>query len=277
MPECDQGERLVILREQALRVRIETLKLHKLAPDVRVASCLSDIEILTVLYYGSILRFDPAKPMSSERDRFIISKGHGGVSIYPILADIGFFDKGWLGSIGQCESKLPTIPDAALAGIETINGSLGHGLGVACGMALALKTKKIDRRVFVLCGDGELNEGAMWEAVMFAGHHRLDNLILIVDDNKKSMLGYQEDILGRTPMADKFEAFGWGAVTVDGHDLGQLYATFRELVDDDGETPTAVIAETRKGNGIERFLDDPICHVKSLTSDEIDRYLEEWQ
>src|SRR6266702_4947277 len=159
----DKAELLAHLQQKALWVRKETLRLHGLAPETRVASSLSDVEIFVALYYGKILKYDPQKTQWKERDRFIISKGHGSISLYPILADVGYFDPKELDQICCEGSFLGGIPDTMIPGYETINGSLGHGLGVACGMALALKRKKSAATVFVLLGDGELYEGSVWE------------------------------------------------------------------------------------------------------------------
>lgn len=263
-----------MLDEKASWLRREMLILHKLAPESRIASCLSDIEIFVALYYGGILSYNPKEPLAPDRDRFIISKGHGGVSLYPVLADLNFFDKQELNKIATTDSFLCAIPDAAIPGFETINGSLGHGPGVACGVAIALKRKKRDSKVFVLCGDGELNEGAMWEAVMFAAYHKLGNLILIVDNNKMSMLGYQENILGLEPLDKKFEVFGWRAETVDGHDLKSLCSALETLKNDTDNRPKVLIANTRKGKGVSALEGDPLCHVKSLKAEEIDDILE---
>jgi len=262
-----------MLNEKASWLRREMLRLHKLAPESRIASCLSDIEIFVALYYGGILSYNPKEPSASDRDRFIISKGHGGVSLYPVLADLGFFDKQELNKIATADSFLCAIPDAAIPGFETTNGSLGHGPGVACGVAIALKRGKRDSKVFVLCGDGELNEGAMWEAVMFAAYHKLGNLILIVDNNKMSMLGYQKDILGLEPLDDKFRAFGWEAERANGHDILQLHKTLSALKNHSSDKPKVLIADTCKGKGVQALEGDPLCHVKSLNADEIDSIL----
>ena len=268
---------LGMLNEKASWLRREMLKLHKCAPESRIASCLSDIEIFVTLYYGGILRYEPEDPSAEDRDRFIISKGHGAVSLYPVLADLNFFDKRELNKIATKDSFLCPIPDAAVPGFETINGSLGHGLGVACGVAIALKLKEQDCKVFVLCGDGELNEGAMWEAVMFAAYHKLGNLILIVDNNKMSMLGYQENILGLEPLDDKFRAFAWEAERADGHNILQLHKMLNDLRNCDSDKPKVLIADTLKGKGVKVLEDDPLCHVKSLRADVIDSILESFE
>lgn len=264
-----------ILKEKVQWVRRETLKLHKRAPETRIASSLSDIEIFVVLYYGGILSYDPLNIQWEGRDRLIVSKGHGAISLYPILADLNFFSKEELNKIGREDSFLGVIPDTAIPGFETIGGALGHGLGIACGIALGLKRKRLDKKVFVVVGDGELNEGAVWEAVMFASFHKLNNLILIVDNNKISMLGYQKEILGLDPLEEKFNAFHWKAETVDGHNVKQLYTALNNLKEDKSSQPRVLIADTCKGKGIPGLENDALCHVRILKADEIDIILKE--
>jgi len=265
------------LRQKARWVRAETLKLHKLAPGTRIASSLSDVEILVVLYYGGLLTFHPQSPLWDGRDRFIVSKGHGAISMYPILADLGFFGAEELGRIAQEDSFLGVIPDTRVPGFETINGSVGHGIGVAAGVALALDRKGSSKKVFVLAGDGELNSGAMWEAIMFAGYHRLGNLIVIVDNNRMSMLGYQKDILGLEPFEEKFRAFHWRAEVVDGHDVEELSSALKILKSNPDGRPAVLIADTVKGKGVPELEGDPLCHVKTLSPDRIDEILREWK
>ena len=270
-------ESLEVLKDRADWVRKETLKLHKLSPETRLASSLSDVEIFVALYYTGILKYDPQNVLAEDRDRFIISKGHGAISLYPILADRGFFAPNELLKIGNEDSFLGVIPDARVPGFETINGALGHGLGVACGSALALERKGSGATVFVLSGDGELNSGAIWEAVMFAAYHKLNHLVLIVDNNGLSMLGPQRDILALEPLEEKFRTFGWKAETVDGHDIEQLCTTLNHFKRETGDQPKVLIANTQKGKGVRSLENDPLCHVKSLKPQEIDRILEEWQ
>ncbi len=266
-----------VLIDKAKWVRKETLKLHKRAPESRLASSMSPVEIFVVLYYGDILSYDPQNVQWQERDRLIISKGHGAVSLYPILADLNFFDKEELNKISTEDSFLGVIPDNSIPGFETINGAMGHGLGVACGIALALKRKTSSKKVFVLSGDGELNEGAVWEAIMFASYHKLHNLILIIDNNKMSMLGYQKVILGLEPLEEKFNAFGWKAQTVDGHNVEQLHTALYNLKNDDYSQPKVLIANTHKAKGVPSLEGDPLCHVKSLPANQIDKILQEWK
>jgi len=263
------------LRQRANWVRIETIKIHKTAAETRLASSLSAVEIFTVLYYGKLIRFDPDDVNSEERDRFIISKGHGAISFYPILADCGYFPKTELLKVCKEGSFLGGIPDSIIPGFETINGSLGHGLGVGCGVALALKRKGRKEKVFVLMGDGELYEGSVWEAVMFAGEHGLDNLILIVDNNKVCMLDYCRKILDLTPISSKFNVFKWDAKEVDGHNIKQLYDSLGAFKKSSNGRPKVLIANTIKGKGVKRLETDALSHIKNLSADEADTLIAE--
>jgi len=273
--DINDNDVIEFLKQKSIWVRRETLKVNRCAPETRLASSLSDIEIFVALYYGKILRFDPANTSWEHRDRFIVSKGHGGVSLYPILADLGFFDKAELSRVCKEGSFLGGIPDTSIPGFETVNGSLGHGLGVACGICLAIKSKGLDSNVFVLMGDGELYEGSVWEAIMFASQHRLDNLVLIVDYNKISMLDYCRNIIDLTPLEAKFETFGWKAEGVDGHDVREVYEVLKSLAEDKSKQPKMLVAHTIKGKGVRQLETDVLCHVKCLTEDEIEAILKE--
>lgn len=263
------------LKEKSVWVRKETLNIHGIAPGTRLASSLSDVEIFTALYYGGILKFDPKNINWERRDRFIVSKGHGAVSLYPILADFNFFNKNELLKVSKKDSLLGDIPDNRIPGFETINGALGHGLGVACGVALALKRKNSDSQVFVLMGDGELYEGAVWEAVMFAGRHKLDNLILIVDNNKISMLDYCRNIIDLEPLEEKFSVFKWKTARVDGHNVGEVYYFLKNLKEEKNGFPKLLIADTIKGKGVPKLENDVLCHIKALKKEEIDEVIKE--
>lgn len=259
------------LKAKANFVRIETLRIHKTAPETRVASSLSPIELFVSLYYGKILKFDPKNPKNDGRDRFIISKGHGSISMYPLLADLGFFDPSELKNVCQNGSFLGGIPDPVIPGYETLNGSLGHGLGVGCGMALALKRKEKGENVVVLTGDGELNEGSNWEAIMFAPQHRLDNLTLIVDYNKVSMLDFSKNIIDMTPFNEKFNAFNWDVYEInDGHDLLEVFTVLNEAIHYRGTKPKVVIANTIKGKGVPFLETHSLSHILSIKPEDID-------
>ncbi|MBL0721414.1 MAG: transketolase [Sulfurovum sp.] len=267
-----------LLKEKSKFIRCETLKIHKLAPETRVASSLSPIEIFVSLYYGDILNFNPKDPRDESRDRFIISKGHGSISMYPLLADIGFFDKKELSRVCTNGSFLGGIPDPIIPGYETVNGSLGHGLGVGCGMAVALKTKEKKQNVVVLTGDGELNEGSNWEAIMFAPQHNLDNFTLIVDYNKVSMLDFSKNIINMNSLNDKFEAFNWKVYeVVDGHGVEEVYTTLKEAINDRNNKPKVVIVNTIKGKGVPFLETHSLSHVLSVKPEDIDTLIEEIQ
>ena len=263
------------LQSKANWVKRELLKIHKIAPGIRLASSLSCIDILTTLYYGNIVNYDPKDIFWEERDRFIISKAHGSVSFYPILADLGYFDMSHLSLVGKPGGILADIPDCSIPGYETLNGSLGHGLGVACGISLALKKKKREEKVFVLLGDGELYEGSVWEAIMFASHHNLDNLILIIDNNKICMLDYCKNIIDLEPIDEKFRVFGWRPTILDGHNIDELYNALRSIKQETSQKPRVIIANTVKGKGVPRLETDSLCHIKALSIDEIDQMLME--
>lgn len=256
------------LEEKSRWVKRETLKIHKAAAETRLASSLSAVEIFTVLYYGKLVRFDSRNIKSEKRDRFIISKGHGAISFYPVLADLGFFPKEILSKVCKEGCILGGIPDSVIPGFETINGSLGHGLGVACGIALGLKRKGRKETVFVLAGDGELNEGSVWEAIMFAGMHKIDNLILIVDNNKACMLDFCKNVIDMAPLDKKFKAFKWDTNNVDGHNIRELYDALKYFKETLGGMPKVLIADTVKGKGVPRLENDHLSHIKNLRPEE---------
>jgi len=262
------------LEIKARWVRRETLLIHKRAPETRVASSLSPVEIFTALYYGGIIRHHPSDPTWEGRDRLIISKGHGSICFYPILADQGYFDRNELERVCQPGSFLGGIPDPIIPGYETVNGSLGHGLGVASGLAIALKAKQNPAHVFVLLGDGELYEGAVWEAIMFAGEHRLGNLTLIIDNNQIALLDFCKNIIDLNPIENKFRAFRWQTVLVDGHDIAQIHPALREARDRTDATPRVIIANTVKGKGVPGLEGDKLSHIKSVKPEEIDRLVQ---
>lgn len=256
-------------------VRRETLKIHKILPETRIASSLSCVEIYVALFYGKIIKFNPKKPNDEDRDRFIISKGHGAISLYPILADLGFFDKKELKNVGK--NFLGSIPDPIIPGIETVNGSLGNGLGIGCGISLALRTKKSLRNVIVLGGDGELYEGSVWEAIMFASHHQLDNLTFIIDNNKVSMLDYCKNIIDLDPITDKFKSFNWDVYKIKkGNDVFSVYETFKEVIPKRNGKPKVIIVETIKGKGVPFLEKSRLSHVLTIPASQIDKYIEEF-
>ncbi len=252
----------------------ETLKLHQRSPETRVASSLSPVEIFVVLYYGGLLRFDPSNPRWPGRDRCIISKGHGSLCMYPILANLGYFPAQELERVCQEGSFLGGIPDPVIPGYETVNGSLGHGAGVGSGIALALKRRGADQQVYVVTGDGELHEGSNWEAFMFAAQHTLDNLTVIVDNNQISMLGPTDEIVSHRNLVAKFDAFGWAASAVeDGHSVAAIHHALTRARQDRSGKPRALVVNTRKGNRVPGLEDAPLSHVTAIKSELIDKLL----
>lgn len=262
------------LAQKAQWVWSETLKIHQRSPETRVASSLSPIEIFVVLYYGGFLRQRPSDPRWDGRDRCIISKGHGSLCMYPILADLGYFSKEELDRVGKEGSFLGGIPDPVIPGYETINGSLGHGAGVGAGMALALKRRGKDQQVYVVTGDGELHEGSNWEAFMFAAQHRLDNLTVLVDNNQISMLGPTDEIISHRNLCEKMTTFGWLAEeVVDGHSVSAIHEALTEFRRDKTERPRMLVINTRKGHRVPGLENAPLSHVTAIKPELIDQLL----
>lgn len=249
------------LRSRVDWVWRETLKIHRNSPETRIASSLSPIEMFVALFYGGLLNHYPHDPRNDDRDRLIISKGHGSICLYPILADRGFFDPEELNRVCQKGGILGGIPDPIIPGYETVNGSLGHGLGVSAGIALALKSRGKTNDVFVLTGDGELHEGACWEAIMFAGHHSLDNLHLLIDNNSIAMLGFTDDIISHGSLEARLTSFGWDTVEIDGHDIYAVHETIGAKKALRNGRPKAVIARTLKGRGVPGLENQPLSHI----------------
>lgn len=268
---------LMDLRAKADWVWRETLAIHRRAPETRLASSLSSIEIFVALYYGGVLRFNPSNPRDESRDRCIISKGHGSICMYPILADLGYFPMEELQHVCESGSFLGGIPDPVIPGYETVNGSLGHGLGVATGMALGLKRKASKQSVFVVAGDGELHEGANWEAIMFAAQHKLDNLHLIVDNNSISMLGYTDDIVSHDDLGTRLGSFGWDCLEVQGHDVFAVQTALQQQKTKLDGKPKVLIAKTLKGHGVPGLENAPLSHIINPKPELIDSLLERTQ
>src|SRR3984893_17883447 len=232
-----------------------------------VGSSMSLIEILRVLY-DDVLRFRPSEPKWPDRDRMILSKGHGCLALYVMLADKGFIDPDTLDTFCRRDSILGGHPEAGkVPGVEASTGALGHGLSVGLGMALAVRVQKRDSRVFGVMGAGEINEGSVWEAAMCAGKHRLAHLTAIIDYNKIQSAGPTREIQDLEPLADKWRAFGFGVKEVDGHDVTALRGVFRQLPLSP-ERPSAIICHTVKGRGIPFAENDPNWHHKAKLSAE---------
>jgi len=232
-----------------------------------LASALSLVEILRVLY-DDVLRFDPARPDWPERDRFVLSKGHGCLALYAVLADKGFFPKEELLRFCAPESILGGHPEQGkVPGVEASTGSLGHGLSIGLGFALSARFDKAGRRVFVVIGDGEANEGAIWEAALCAAKHRLSSLTVLLDYNKQQSYGATSEVLDLEPLADKWRAFGFGVAEVDGHDVAQLRRVLADLPLEAGR-PSLIICHTVKGRGLDFAENNLAWHHKSRLSDD---------
>jgi len=252
----------------AQRIRLRTLEMIHRAKSSHIGSSLSMADLLAVLY-TNILRVDPKRPEWSERDRFILSKGHACAALYVVLAERGFFPESWLNDFYQDGARLAGhATHVGVPGVEISTGSLGHGLPIACGMALAGKRDGRAYRVFALLSDGECDEGSNWEAALFAPHHRLDNLIVIVDYNKIQSLGTVKEVLELEPFADKWRTFGWAVREIDGHNLVQIGQALEDVPATPGR-PTCVIAHTVKGKGISFMEGKLLWHYRSPNGEEM--------
>jgi transketolase len=262
------------LRALARRLRSHSLRMISRAKTSHIGSCLSVADILAVLY-GRILRVDPKQPAWPSRDRLIVSKGHAAAIVYAAVAEAGFMPVERLDEFARNGGQLyGHVTHGGVPGIEMSSGSLGHGLPVGAGMALTGKRAGEPWRVFVVMSDGELDEGSNWEAMLFAGHHQLDNLTIIVDYNKIQSLDWVEKTLRLEPLADKFRAFGWSVREVDGHDVKELSSAL-EMVPLDAGKPNAIIAHTIKGKGVSWMEGKVLWHYKQPTPDELVTALEE--
>ncbi len=257
--------------ELSKKIRINALRMIAKAKASHIGSALSIADIVAVLY-ADILKVDPKNPKDINRDRLILSKGHACVSIYAALAEMEFFPKKDLQTYGENYSPLMNHISHKVSGVEFSTGSLGHGLPFGVGKALFAKQKKLDWHIFVILSDGELDEGSNWEALMFAAHHKLDNLTIIVDYNKLQSLTSIEETLGLEPLADKFKAFGSFVVNVNGHDHAELMDNFRLKVSDQ---PKVIIAHTTKGKGVSFMENQVIWHYRSPNNQELNQALAE--
>jgi len=232
------------------------------------------IELLVVLY-RRILQVDPSNPDWPDRDRFVLSKGHACAALYALLAECGFFPSGWLDTFYQNGSHLAGhATHTYVPGIEISTGSLGHGLSIATGMALAAKRDGKRYRVFALLSDGECNEGSTWEPILFAPQHKLDNLIAIVDYNKIQSLGSVKEVMDLDPFADKWRAFGWSVCEIDGHDLGEIEEKLT-AVPFELSRPSCIIAHTVKGKGVSFMENKLLWHYRSPQGGEFEAALAE--
>jgi transketolase len=261
------------LASLARKIRIDALKMVHDSGASHIGSSFSMAELLAVLY-GRVLHVDPERPDWPERDRFILSKGHGCAGLYAALADKGFFPRDWLATFYRDGGRLPGHATYGIPGVEVSTGSLGHGLAIATGMALAARREANSYRAFALLSDGECDEGSTWEAAMFAGHHRLDNLVAIIDYNKIQSLGSVAEVLELEPFGAKWRAFGWAVQEIDGHNLVQV-ADALDRIPKARTQPTCLIAHTIKGKGVSFMEGKILWHYRSPDAAEYRRALSE--
>lgn len=261
-------------RVLAKRIRIHALKMTSRGGSSHIGAAMSIADILAVLY-GGVLRVDPNNPKARDRDRFILSKGHAGAAVYAALAEVGFFSIEKLKTHYQDGSDLSGhVSHKGIPGVELSTGSLGHGLSVGVGMGLGAKMDGHTHRVVVLLSDGECDEGSNWEAILFAAHHRLDNLVAIVDYNKIQSLAPVSETVELEPFADKWRSFGWAVRESDGHNHGQLLDALSDLPAEDGR-PTVVIAHTTKGKGVSFMENTVLWHYRCAKGEEYEAALKE--
>lgn len=256
------------LTEIANRVRINVVKMITVSGIGHAGGASSIAEILSVLYFNE-MNIDPGNPHFEDRDRFVLSKGHGCPALYAIFAEVRFIPESMLWTLHNIDSPLQMHPELGLCpGIEMSTGALGQGLSAGVGMALGARMRKKDSRVYVLIGDGESNEGQIWEAAMSAGKFKLDNLVTILDYNKFCLSDRIQEVMPMEPLADKWTAFGWYVIEIDGHSVPDLIRDFERARQIKGK-PTFIIAHTLKGYGIPSVEDKAESHSVSFTADQV--------
>lgn len=262
------------LAEKARRIRINALKAINAAKSGHPGGSLSSADILATLYFGE-LNIDPKNPKMVDRDKFVLSKGHAVPALYAALGERDFYEVSEMMTLRQVGSKFQGHPNMRkVPGIEMSTGSLGQGFSAAVGMAVAGKIDKNPGRVYVLTGDGELQEGIVWEAAMQAAHRKLDNLVAIVDLNGLQIDGKVNDVKCVCPVDEKFRSFGWNVISVDGHNFEELTTAFSEAKSSKG-VPTAIIAHTHKGKGVSFMEDNAGWHGKAPSDEELATAIEE--
>lgn len=260
---------LDVLKQRARILRGRIIETSHKAKIPHLGSCLSCVDILTALYF-SVLRIDVNNPKASDRDRFILSKGHGAPALFQVLAMRGFYPESMLDAYGEDGGIFAEHPPAPcqLPGIEAATGSLGHGLPIALGMALAGRIHKLDYRIYVVLGDGECNEGTIWEAAMLAAAQKLNNLCIIIDFNKWQGTDRSCEIMALNPLPEKWQAFGWNTHEIDGHDMHALIDTLKNFPSTN-DKPTAIVAHTVKGKGVSFMEDNNNWHYRIPSVDDV--------
>ena len=262
------------IKKFALSMRQEIIKMLAKSGSGHPGGSLSATDILAVLYCQE-LNIDPSEPKMAGRDRFVLSKGHAAPALYAALALRGFFPLEELAGLRQLGSMLQGHPDMnKVPGVDMSTGSLGQGLSAACGMAISAKIDKLDNRVYALVGDGESQEGQIWEAAMFAAHYKLDNLIAFLDHNHLQIDGNIENVMSPEPLADKWRAFGWNVIEINGHDIEQIISALDQAKRVTGQ-PTMIIAETIKGKGVSFMENNAGWHGAAPSEEEAKNALAE--
>lgn len=263
------------LKRLAKKLRIEIIKMIGAAGSGHPGGSLSEVELLAALYFR-VLRHNPKNPTWRERDRFILSKGHGCPALYVVLAEAGYLDPALLPTLRKLGSPLQGHPDRRMLPVlEASTGSLGQGLSIGIGMALAARLDNLDYHTFVMTGDGEIQEGQNWEAAMFAAHHKLQNLTLIVDYNHQQLDGFIKDILEVASLPAKFSSFGWNVVEIDGHNFDQVIPALEKARANSSGKPTAIIASTIKGKGVSFMENTPKWHGVAPKPEEVEAAVKE--
>lgn len=261
------------LQNFASDIRLQILKMITRAKAGHIGSNFSIVDVLTVLY-NDVLRFDAKRPDWPSRDRFILSKGHACAALYAVLAEKGFFPKSWLDKFYLEGGLLAGHATHTVPGVEVSTGALGHGLPIACGMALSAKLDRKNWRVFCLLSDGEFDEGSVWEALLFAPHYKLDNLTIIIDYNKIQALGNTNQVLNLEPLTDKLSAFNWQIKEIDGHNFDEIRKSLTS-VPLKTNSPSCVIAHTVKGKGVS-FMENKLeWHYKAPSDEELRQAVKE--
>lgn len=268
------AEQKSLVQEKATAIRVSILKAVTAAKSGHPGGSLSIADLMALLYYVE-MNVDPKNPKDGNRDRFVLSKGHAAPALYATLAEKGFFDKAELENLRKIDCMLQGHPDMKhTPGVDMSTGSLGQGISAACGMALAGRIDKKDYRVFAVLGDGELEEGQVWEAAMFAGFYKLNNLTAFIDFNGLQIDGDIRKVMSPLPIAPKFEAFNWNVIEVNGHDLDELHNAI-EAAKACTDKPTAVVMNTVKGKGIKEMEGQAGWHGKAPSAEEYEKFVAE--
>ena len=258
------------LKKEAVKLRNDIVDVTFWAGGAHIGGAMSMVDILTILY-NKFMKYDSSNPDLEDRDRFILSKGHAGVGLAPLLANKGFFDKETLKTFNQFNSPFGMHLDSLkVRGLDASTGSLGHGLPISLGIALAARVKGLDYKTYCVLGDGEMNEGSNWEAIMAAAHYKVTSLIPIVDFNKRMIDGEVKDIMSIDPLADKWKAFGFDVIEINGHDFNELNDAI-EKANAAVERPVVIIAHTIKGKGIDFMEDETKWHYGSIDSTVVEK------